>query len=187
MPEPACVRSCRVLAVALALGTAITLTVLTGTGGPALAQPSDETVTVTETATVTETTTITVPTTVTETTTVTVPTTVTETTTITEPTTVTETTTVTTSVTPTASEPSGGWELVLLLALMCGVLLSAGLLIRANRHRRVGWVKAHVAVKPRHGPGATFETRPGDGVNRDHVISVVPVETGRSTTLEENL
>ena len=76
---------------------------------------------------------------------------------------------------------------MLLLALMCGVLLSAGLLIRASRHRRVAWVKAHVAVKPRHGPGATFETRPDDERNRDHVISVVPVETGRSTTLEENL
>ena len=95
-------------------------------------------------------------------------------------------TTTTAPVTPDATESKGGWALALLLALTCAVLLSAGLLTRANRHRSVGWVKAHVTVTPRPGPGATFETRPGDEPNRDHVFTVVPAEVSRSTTVEEN-
>jgi hypothetical protein len=95
-------------------------------------------------------------------------------------------TTTTAPVTPAADESTGGWALALLLALTCAVLLSAGLLTRAYRHRGLGWVKAHVTVKPRPGPGATFETRPGDEPNRDHVLTVVPVEVRRSTTVEEN-
>jgi hypothetical protein len=95
-------------------------------------------------------------------------------------------TTTTAPVTPDATESKGGWALALLLALTCAVLLSAGLLTRANRHRSVGWVKAHVTVTPRPGPGATFETRPGDEPNPDHVFTVVPAEVSRSTTVEEN-
>jgi hypothetical protein len=95
-------------------------------------------------------------------------------------------TTTTAPVTPAANESTGGWALALLLALTCAVLLSAGLLTRAYRHRGLGWVKAHVTVTPRPGPGATFETRPGDEPNRDHVLTVVPVEVRCSTTVEEN-
>ena len=95
-------------------------------------------------------------------------------------------TTTTAPVTPAADESTGGWALALLLALTCAVLLSAGLLTRAYRHRGLGWVKAHVTVKPQPGPGATFETRPDDEPNRDHVLTVVPVEVRCSTTVEED-
>jgi hypothetical protein len=80
----------------------------------------------------------------------------------------------------------GGGALALLLAFVCALLLSAGLIVRANRRRGVAWVKGHVTVTARPGPSTTFETRPGDESNSDHVITVVPVEVGRSTTLEEN-
>ena len=50
-----------------------------------------------------------------------------------------------------------------------------------------GLGEAHATVTPRPGPGATLKTRPGDTPNRDHVITVVPVEAGRSTTVEEDL
>ena len=96
-------------------------------------------------------------------------------------------TTTTAPVTPVADESTGGWTLALLLALTCAALLSAGLLTRAYRHRGLGWVQAHVTVKPQPGPGATFETRPGDEPNRDHVLTVVPVEVRCSTTVEEDL
>jgi hypothetical protein len=64
-------------------------------------------------------------------------------------------------------------------------MLSVGLLVRACRRRGVSWVKAHVSVAPRPGPGATFELHPGDGHDRDHVLTVVPLEINSSTTLEE--
>jgi hypothetical protein len=80
----------------------------------------------------------------------------------------------------------GGGALALLLAFVGTLLLSAGLIVLAYRRRDVAWVKEHVTVTARPGPGATFETRPGEDSDRDHVITVVPVEVGRSTTLEEN-
>ena len=77
--------------------------------------------------------------------------------------------------------------MALLLAFVGALLLlSAGLIVRANRRRGVKWVKEHVSVTALPGPSATFETQPGDGSNRDHVITVVPVEVERSTSLEEN-
>jgi hypothetical protein len=97
---------------------------------------------------------------------------------------------VTTSTTPVSdsseSTGGGGPALLLLLVLVCALLLPACLLVHVTRHRGVSWVQAHVTVAPRPGPGATFETRPGDEPNRDHVLSVVPVEVRRSTTVEEN-
>jgi hypothetical protein len=96
------------------------------------------------------------------------------------------TTTTERPVVPASSESTGGWVLALLLVVVCVLLLSAGLLVRASRHRGVSWVKAHVTVAPRPGPGATFETRLGDELNRDHVLTVVPVEVRSSTILEEN-
>jgi hypothetical protein len=58
---------------------------------------------------------------------------------------------------------------------------------RANRHRgRPPSVEARVTVKVRPGSPATFETRPGDELDHDHVLAVVPVEVQRSTTVEEN-
>src|SRR5277367_4688119 len=94
--------------------------------------------------------------------------------------------TVTPPVPPTGHDPTGGGALALLLAVVFALLLSAGLFTRAHRHRGVSWMKAHVTVAPRPGPGATFETRPGDDPDRDHVLCVVPVEIQRSTTVEEN-
>jgi hypothetical protein len=95
--------------------------------------------------------------------------------------------TVTTPVVPADNEHTGGGgALALLLAVVFALLLSAGLFTRAHRHRGVSWMKAHVTVAPQPGPGATFETRPGDDPNRDHVLCVVPVEIQRSTTVEEN-
>src|SRR5271163_1899026 len=94
--------------------------------------------------------------------------------------------TVTPPVPPTGHDPTGGGALALLLAVVFALLLSAGLFTRAHRHRGVSWMKAHVTVAPRPGPGATFETRPGDDPNRDHVLCVVPVEIQRSTTVEKN-
>jgi hypothetical protein len=89
-------------------------------------------------------------------------------------------------VTTTTSESRGGLVLVLLLALVLAVLIAGGLLIRAKRHRGMAWVKAHVTVRPRPGPGAAFETRPGDEPERDHAFAVVPVEVGRSATVEDD-
>jgi len=57
---------------------------------------------------------------------------------------------------------------------------------RANRHRGVASVEARVTVKVRPGSPATFETRPGDELEHDHVLAVVPVEVQRFTTVEEN-
>jgi hypothetical protein len=95
--------------------------------------------------------------------------------------------TVTTPVVPTDNEHTGGGgALALLLAVVLALLLSAGLFTRARRHRGVSWMKAHVTVAPQPGPGATFETCPGDDPNRDHVLCVVPVEIRRSTTVEED-
>ena len=90
-------------------------------------------------------------------------------------------------VTPAADESTGGLALVLVLALTLAGLLSAGLFIRAKRHRgRPPSVEARVTVKVRPGSPATFETRPGDEFDHDHVLAVVPVEVQRSTTVEEN-
>jgi hypothetical protein len=86
----------------------------------------------------------------------------------------------------TNAPTGGGGALALLIAIVFALLLAAGLFTRAHRHRRVSWMKAHVTVAPRPGPDATFETHPGDKPNRDYVLCVVPVETQRSTTVEEN-
>jgi hypothetical protein len=95
--------------------------------------------------------------------------------------------TVTTPVVPADNEHTGGGgALALLLAVVFALLLSAGLFTRAHRHRGVSWMKAHVTVVPQPGPGATFDTRPGDDPDRDYVLCVVPVEIQRSTTVEEN-
>ena len=89
--------------------------------------------------------------------------------------------------TPVADESTGWPALVLLLALMLAGLLSAGLFIRAKRHRgRPPSVEARVTVKVRPGSPTTFETRPSDELDHDHVLAVVPVEVQRSTTVEEN-
>ena len=91
-------------------------------------------------------------------------------------------------VTPVPDESTGWLALVLVvLALTLAGLLSAGLFIRAKRHRgRPPSVEARVTVKVRPGSPATFETRPGDEFDHDHVLAVVPVEVQRSTTVEEN-
>jgi hypothetical protein len=58
---------------------------------------------------------------------------------------------------------------------------------RANRHRdRPPSVEARITVKVRPGSPATFETRPSDELDHDHVLAVVPVEVQRFTTVEEN-
>jgi hypothetical protein len=125
----------------------------------------------------------------------TAPTTPPTTTPTTPPTTTPTTPPTTTPTTPPMTTPvprngnertGGGGALALLLAVGFVLLLSAGLFTRAHRHRGVSWMKAHVTVAPRPGPGATFETRPGDDPDRDHVLCVVPVEIQRSTTVEEN-
>ena len=77
--------------------------------------------------------------------------------------------------------------LVLLLAAVPVALLAAWLIYRANRVRGQAWVNAHVTVRPRPGRGATFQTLPDGGPDRDHAFAVIPVEVGRSTTVEENL
>jgi hypothetical protein len=41
-------------------------------------------------------------------------------------------------------------------------------------------------VSPRPGPGTTFETRPLGEHDTDHVITVVPDEVRRPTTVEED-
>jgi hypothetical protein len=48
------------------------------------------------------------------------------------------------------------------------------------------WVTEHVTVSPRSGPGTTFETRPLGEHDTDHVITVVPDEVRRPTTVEED-
>ena len=154
-------RICRArgVAVVLALGAAISLTVLTGETVPAFAQPNcisaiDRYPCVSPVITPTES----------PVTTTTVPT------------------------TPVADESTGVLTLVLVvLALTLAGLLSAGLFIRAKRHRgRPPSVEARVTVKVRPGSPATFETRPGDELDHDHVLAVVPVEVQRFTTVEEN-
>jgi hypothetical protein len=77
--------------------------------------------------------------------------------------------------------------LALLVAVLLVLLFAAGLLARAiHRHRGAAWVTAQVTVALRPGPAATFATRPSDERNhdRDHVITVVPVEVGNSITME---
>lgn len=77
--------------------------------------------------------------------------------------------------------------LALLVALLVGLLVASGVLARMiQRYRGAGWVTAHVTVTPRPGPGATFAIRPNDERDRDHVITVVPEEVGRSTAIEES-
>jgi len=92
----------------------------------------------------------------------------------------------TTTVPSTTEEPAGGWVTALVVAVIGALLASAGLVSRAHRRRGLDWMKAHVTVAPRPGPGASFETQPGDHVNRDHVLTVTPVEDKRSTTVEED-
>jgi hypothetical protein len=84
---------------------------------------------------------------------------------------------------PLSSNPNAIVALVFLLAAAAVAVLAAYL-----RYRRRGpaWVKAHVAVRPRHGPGATFRSWPGKGPDRDHAFTVIPAEVGRSTTVQEN-
>ena len=89
--------------------------------------------------------------------------------------------------TPVAEESPVWPVLVFLLALLLAGLLSAGLFIRAKRHRgRPPPVEARVAVKVRPGFPTSFEMRPSDELDHDHVLAVVPVEVQRSTTVEEN-
>jgi hypothetical protein len=87
---------------------------------------------------------------------------------------------------PITPESSGIWPLALLFALAGAVLVSAGLLTRAHRHRRISWVKEHVTVTTEHAGEPTFSTRPGDETNRDLILTVIPVEILRTTTLEED-
>jgi len=91
-------------------------------------------------------------------------------------------------VAPVADESTSVPVLVLVvLPLTLAGLLSAGLFIRAKRHpRRPPSVEARVTVKVRPGSPTTFETRPSDELDHDHVLAVVPVEVQRSTTVEEN-
>jgi len=77
------------------------------------------------------------------------------------------------------------WLIPSLLALVCALLISAGVIVRAMRRPGLEWLKAHVTVTPTAGPAATFETQPDDEPNRDHVITVVPVQVERSTTVDE--
>jgi hypothetical protein len=86
---------------------------------------------------------------------------------------------------PVGDDSSDDEVLVPLFLLICALLLLAGLLALARRNRGVAWVKAHVTVVPRSGPAATFDTRPDDERNRDHVLAVVPVAGHQSTTIEE--
>jgi cell division septation protein DedD len=73
------------------------------------------------------------------------------------------------------------------LGLLLAVMLAGGLLARAIQHHRgAAWVTAHVSVMQRPGLGTTFEIRPSDERDRDHVITVVPREARRSTTVKEN-
>jgi hypothetical protein len=87
---------------------------------------------------------------------------------------------------PVGDDSSDDEVLVPLFLLICALLLLAGLLALARRNRGVAWMKAHVTVASRSGPAATFDTCPGDQLNRDHAFAVVPVEVQRSTTTEEN-
>jgi PASTA domain len=114
-----------------------------------------------------------------------------------EPTTTPPTTTppVTTPVTPISGEPEPDSDLdpVLFvaagsaLALVLALMLASGLLARTTqRHREVAWVTAHVTVRPRPGSAQASEVAPSDDHDRDHVITVVPQEARRSTTVEED-
>ena len=103
-----------------------------------------------------------------------------------------------------ASEPTSGLStkdvlLILAAAVVATLVLGAIVFIfrakqdrlhrptRANRHRdRPPLVEARVTVKVRPGSPTTFETRPCDELDHDHVLAVVPVEVQRSTTVEEN-
>lgn len=66
-------------------------------------------------------------------------------------------------------------------------LLAAGLLTNALRRRAQGnhGSGGQVRVTPRPGAGPTFVTTSNDEHSRDHIITVVPEEIGRSTTVEE--
>src|SRR6478672_9561791 len=186
-------RICRARGVAavLALGAAISLTVLTGETVPAFAQPNcisaidrypcvSPVITPTESPVITPTESPVI--TPTESPVITP----TESPVITP--TESPVTTTTVPTTPVADESTGVLTLVLVvLALTLAGLLSAGLFIRAKRHRgRPPSVEARVTVKVRPGSPATFETRPGDELDHDHVLAVVPVEVQRFTTVEEN-
>jgi len=88
-------------------------------------------------------------------------------------------------VTNVSSDPWSEWAPVLLVAVVVAILVSAGLLIRAKRVHGKSWVKAHVAVKPRASAAATFDTPPSDGDQRDHILTVIPVELRYETTVHD--
>jgi len=83
--------------------------------------------------------------------------------------------------------PATALMLALLVALLIGLLLVSGVLARMiRRYRGAGWVTAHITVTPRPGPDATFTISPDNVGDRDHIITVVPEEVERSTTIEES-
>lgn len=86
------------------------------------------------------------------------------------------------------SFPATGTAVALaLLVLLVALLSGSVLLARASRrNREVAWVAAHMTVTPRLGAGPVFELQPLDQSNRDHVITVIPEEVRRSTTIEED-
>jgi hypothetical protein len=84
---------------------------------------------------------------------------------------------------PVSFPVAGTASVLTVLAL----LLAAGLLTNALRrraHENLGR-GGHVTVTPRPRAGPTFETSSNDEHSRDHIITVVPKEVRRSTTVEE--
>ncbi len=71
------------------------------------------------------------------------------------------------------------------LLVLCALAIAAGLAGRAWRHRGAKFLKAHVTVATHPGVPVPFDVRPADNSDRDHVLSVVPSETSRSTIVEE--
>ncbi|MGD1510060.1 hypothetical protein [Mycolicibacterium septicum] len=69
--------------------------------------------------------------------------------------------------------------------MLCALAIAAGLAGRAWRHRGEKFLKAHVTVASHAGVPVPFDVRPADNTDSDHVLSVVPSETSRSTTVEE--
>ncbi|MFN6544523.1 hypothetical protein [Mycolicibacterium nivoides] len=71
------------------------------------------------------------------------------------------------------------------LLVLCALAIAAGLAGRAWRHRGAKFLKAHVTVATHPGVPVPFDVRPADNSDHDHVLSVVPSETSRSTIVEE--
>jgi hypothetical protein len=86
------------------------------------------------------------------------------------------------------NDESSPYEFALpLILLACAILVGAALLAyTAHRRRSPKWVRTQVRVVPRHGATATFDTRPTDESGRDHVLTVVTAELGRSIVVEED-